>query len=316
MGRLRSRSKSVNKHDSLPQQLRVETNITRRGWASGYIAVAVLALILTFTAHYYNVPQWLNRRAQVELANIMQSAHSEQLAQIQGLADPVGSWNADGSFNDTAFMDQYVCNRNYKFGVNIMRRKPFMMYLSKILTRGESQHLIEAARPLFKRSTIVSDSDDTRISEIRTSSSAHLKRSHDKVVECIEERISMFVDKPVHNIEPLQVVWYREGQQYKPHYDWFDVAFPGADKELERGGQREITIFAYLNTVDMEKHGGATSFPQINVDVPAVVGDAAFWYNTDDNQVEDRATQHGGSPIIGNVEKYGLNVWIRQGEFI
>lgn len=42
----------------------------------------------------------------------------------------------------------------------------------------------------------------------RTSSNAFLNKAHDKVVQCIERRASQITDKPVPNIENLQVHTY------------------------------------------------------------------------------------------------------------
>ncbi|KAI3654329.1 hypothetical protein MP228_001048 [Amoeboaphelidium protococcarum] len=308
MGRSRSRSQSPG--------VSVAYAANQGGfWRNfaGYIYTAVAVFALMTMVNYYQIPQAISRNVKLQLAKLALYAAPETATSMTALVDPVGSWNDDGSFNDLVFTHRYKCNENFTFGVNLMRRKPFMMYLRDLLTPGEAQHLIEVARPLFVRSTVVGD--ENYVHEGRTSHSAFLQRSHDKVVKCIEQRVSRFVNKPVPNIEPLQVVWYREGQKYEPHYDWFERDGSGGDNELTRGGQREITIFAYLNTVDMEKHGGATSFPEIDVDVPARLGDAAFWYNTDADQKEDPLTKHGGSPIIGDGEKFGLNIWIRQGSF-
>ncbi|KAI3638346.1 hypothetical protein MIR68_003957 [Amoeboaphelidium protococcarum] len=234
---------------------------------------------------------------------------------LVGLADPVGSWNPDGSFSEAVFFHKQKCNHNYTFGVNLMRRKPFMMYLSNLLTPGESQHLIQIARPLFRRSAVGSETDYSDVDEVRTSYSAYLTRSHDKVVKCIEQHVAQFVGKSVDCIEPLQVVWYREGQKYEPHDDWFSDN-DDLNERLSNGVQREITIFGHLNTVDMEEHGGATACPEFDLEIPAKLGDAAFWYNIDENGVEDPLTLHGGSPIIGDAEKFGLNVWICQEAFV
>ena len=54
------------------------------------------------------------------------------------------------------------------------------------------------------------------------------------------------------------IINYEEGQEYKPHYDWFDPNAPGSATHLANGGQRVGTTVIYLATAD---GGGSTSFP-------------------------------------------------------
>lgn len=61
--------------------------------------------------------------------------------------------------------------------------------------------------------------------------------------ECVQNRISALVRLPPGNIEPFQLVWYRTGQQYREHHDWFESSDPPGQRELKRGGQRVITMF-------------------------------------------------------------------------
>lgn len=70
---------------------------------------------------------------------------------------------------------------------------------------GEAEHLKHLGMPGMARSTVASTTRE--IHESRTSFNAFLQRSQDKVVLCIEERASRLSQKPVENIEPLQVVY-------------------------------------------------------------------------------------------------------------
>ena len=62
----------------------------------------------------------------------------------------------------------------------------------------------------------------------------------------IEARIARLLDWPEENGEGLQVLHYRPGTEYKPHYDYFDPAEPGTPTILKRGGQRVATVVMYL----------------------------------------------------------------------
>ena len=163
----------------------------------------------------------------------------------------------------------------------------------------------------MSRSTVVGEKND--VNHARTSHNSFLKRGQDAVVACIEGRASSLTGFPTVNIESLQVVWYRSGQEYRPHFDYFPPGSAGTERELSRGGQRMVTLFVYLNTVP-ERNGGATVFPVLNVTIPAVKNTAAFWYDMTPDGKEDARTLHGGA-AVSDFEKFGLNIWIRQGEF-
>ena len=79
------------------------------------------------------------------------------------------------------------------------------------------------------------------------------------LVARIEARIAALLRWPVENGEGLQILRYRPGEEYKPHYDYFDPAQPGAAAILARGGQRLASLVMYL------EHAGAAavrrSFP-------------------------------------------------------
>ncbi len=46
------------------------------------------------------------------------------------------------------------------------------------------------------------------------------------------------------------------------------------------------------------------------------MGDAVFWVNIDDNHNYQEKTEHCGSIIIGNVEKWGANLWVRERSYL
>jgi prolyl 4-hydroxylase len=52
---------------------------------------------------------------------------------------------------------------------------------------------------------------------------------------------------PLENGEGMQVLHYRPGAEYKPHYDYFAPNEPGTPTILKRGGQRVGTLVMYLN---------------------------------------------------------------------
>jgi prolyl 4-hydroxylase len=101
------------------------------------------------------------------------------------------------------------------------------------------------------------------------------------------------------------VLRYRPGAQYRPHFDYFDPAQPGTQAVLRGGGQRVATLLMYLNT---PLHGGATTFPDADLEIAAVTGHALFFAY--DRPHPDTLTLHGGAPVLEG-EKWVATKWLR-----
>ena len=64
---------------------------------------------------------------------------------------------------------------------------------------------------------------------------------------------------PIRNAEQYQLVYYKKGAQYKPHFDSFDYETEDGKNNWEPGGQRMITVIAYLNDVQEGARLGSQS---------------------------------------------------------
>ncbi|KAI8054337.1 hypothetical protein BDF22DRAFT_654520 [Syncephalis plumigaleata] len=195
----------------------------------------------------------------------------------------------------------------------ILNRDPLVVYLEGFLQPGEAEHMIELAKPRMERSRIIGDDI---YSEDRTSSSAYIEQSEDDIVRCIEERASRITNIPVESTEPLQVVWYTKGQEFRPHVDFLlPEDFQHLDKPKEHKGkhsrttremdQRYTTFLVYLNE---PTEGGGTLFTELDMEILPKKNDAVLWYNMDINDVGDDRTMHGGLPVEAG-EKYAINIW-------
>lgn len=214
--------------------------------------------------------------------------------------------------------------------IPINDRRPMVQLIDRFLTDEEIDHLVHLGSDRFYASTVVSDDINKEIllSEDRTSYTCHLKRSEDEIVQKIEKRTSALTRMPCVNIEPFQLTRYQSGQQYKPHFDWFD---PGSvsyktetyhgyldENDNEVSNQRMITMFIYLTEPtpkDMECAGG-TVFPNCkNIEVIPKKGMAVLFHNHDDIGHEDHQALHGGllnRCQTANYTKLGMNIWIRK----
>ncbi len=143
---------------------------------------------------------------------------------------------------------------------------------------------------------------------IGTSEGAMFQRGEVPVVARVENRIAELMRWPVENGEGIQVLHYRAGGEYRPHYDYFPPHSPGSAKQMVQGGQRIATLIMYLNEVP---DGGATIFPGLTLGVAPRRGTVVYFsYFTSLGQI-DSATLHGGSPVLSG-EKWIATKWLRE----
>jgi len=187
---------------------------------------------------------------------------------------------------------------------------PRVVVFGDLLSEAECAELIELARKRLVRSeTVEVQTGSSTVNEARTSDGMFFDPGEFPVCARIEKRIAALLGWPLENGEGLQILRYRPGAEYKPHYDYFDPAEPGTPTILKRGGQRVASLVCYLNTPDA---GGATVFPDAGLDVAPVRGNAVFFsYDRPDPSTR---TLHGGAPVTSG-EKWVATKWMREGRF-
>ncbi|AOF85269.1 2OG-Fe(II) oxygenase superfamily protein [Hydrogenophaga sp. RAC07] len=189
--------------------------------------------------------------------------------------------------------------------------QPRVVVLGNLLSAEECDALIESARPQLARSlTVATKTGGEELNPDRTSSGTFFARGQTPEVTRIEARIARLLNWPIENGEGLQVLHYRPGAEYKPHYDYFDPDEPGTPNILKRGGQRLATLVMYLSE---PARGGGTTFPDAGLEVAPVRGNAVF-FNYDRPHPSTR-TLHGGAPVIEG-EKWVATKWLREREFV
>jgi prolyl 4-hydroxylase len=190
---------------------------------------------------------------------------------------------------------------------------PRVVLFDGLLSHEECDEMVRLSKAKLQRSTVVNAATgEYDVHPDRTSSGTHFQRGENPLIRRIERRIGELVSCPVENGEPIQILHYTPGAEYKPHFDFFDPTFDGNEKVLAMGGQRVATLVMYLNDVEA---GGSTVFPDIGLDVLPRKGNAVFFaYCTEDGQL-DRRTLHGGSPV-GAGEKWIATKWLRQRPYV
>jgi len=187
---------------------------------------------------------------------------------------------------------------------------PRVVLFGNLLSPQECEAIIAAARPRMKRSlTVATRTGGEEINADRTSDGMFFRRGENEIIAQLERRIARLVNWPIENGEGVQVLNYRPGAEYKPHYDYFDPAEPGTPALLARGGQRVGTLVIYLNN---PSQGGGTTFPDIHLEVGPRQGNAVFF--SYERAHPSTRTLHGGAPVIEG-EKWIATKWLREREF-
>jgi prolyl 4-hydroxylase len=186
---------------------------------------------------------------------------------------------------------------------------PHIVLFQQLLSPQECDELIALARGRLTRSPVVNpDTGVENLIDARTSMGAMFQVGEHALLERIEARIAAVTGIAVEYGEGLQILNYKRGAEYKPHFDYFNPKRPGEARQLTVGGQRVATLVIYLNTVSA---GGATAFPRLGLEVAPVKGNAVFFrYQRADGSLDDR-TLHAGLPVLAG-EKWIATKWLRE----
>jgi prolyl 4-hydroxylase len=213
------------------------------------------------------------------------------------------------------FLDNQFVHEGRVIGVDALVASPRLAVLSGLLSTAECEALIAAASALMTPSLVIDDrnvgntADDTR-----TSSGMHFPLGASTVADEIQRRIMSVIGLPIDRAEPLQVLRYGPGEEYVPHFDFFDVdestGTMGDERAttVSRFGQRVATMICYLSAVES---GGATVFPEIGLEVRPLPGRAVYFTYLDEDGVLDYRSLHGGAPVDAG-EKWIVTQWCRQ----
>ena len=188
---------------------------------------------------------------------------------------------------------------------------PRLLLIGDLLTEQERVILLGLSMGKLRPSLVVgAEGHETHAT--RTSEGTHFDRGSHPVVSRVENRVATLIGCPLTHIEPLQVLHYREGGEYRPHFDWFDAALPGAERATEIGGQRIATLIMYLASAD---DGGATIFPSLGLELNIRPGQGVYFENKNSKGEMDRLTLHGGSPVRSG-EKWIATAWVRERPYV
>lgn len=266
--------------DPLPRDLPAARAWLRRAVAIGHVDGALMEVALTANGAGGSA-DWSGALRLLEIAAADDPIAAEQLRMVRAMAI-----DADG--------------RPFASPPSrTISHSPDVRLIPALFTPDECLHVARTAAPLMEPARVVDPKSGRMIPHpVRTSDNAVIgPAQEDLVIRALNARIAATSGTATEQGEPLTVLRYGPGQQYRPHHD----AIAGAIN------QRGWTMLVYLNE---GYRGGETLFTAHGLSVRGKIGDGLLFRNTDAAGRPDPGAQHAGQPVTAG-NKWLCTRWIR-----
>jgi prolyl 4-hydroxylase len=205
-----------------------------------------------------------------------------------------------------AFLDHVTCDKRLaEVTPRVICADPYLALYPQLFSAAECKYLAVLGTPWLGQASILNLTGEARLDDkIRDAESCSIPHlAEDMVVHAVNRCIAAATGTPWINGEPLNILKYSPGQQYRPHHDG-----TGADNITVR----EQTALIWLNE---QFDGGETDFPRIKVRVRGGVGDMLVFRNVHANGDFDQRMLHAGLPVTEGI-KWMASRWIQSGPYL
>jgi prolyl 4-hydroxylase len=181
--------------------------------------------------------------------------------------------------------------------------RPHIVRFESFFTPDECRYLTVLAGPMLEPSVVVDAATGRQMKDpVRTSDGIGFPWPlEDPLIHALNRRIAAASGTDVAQGEPLQVLRYRPGDQYRTHFD----AIPGF------ANQRILTMIVWLTD---GYGGGETFFRTPGLRLKGKVGDAILFRNAGPDGRPDPDAAHSGLPVTAG-QKWIASRWIRARPF-
>lgn len=266
--------------DRLPRDLPYARRLLRRAVEIGHVDAALMEVALTASGAGAP-PDWEAAERLLREAAETDPVANEHLALLDAMQLRPGG--APGPIGEAALIGE----------------APRVWRIARFLSPAECAHIAGAAADLLAPSEVVDPGTGRLIRDpVRTSDAAVIGPTRETLpIQAILRRIAAATGTEVDHGEPLALLRYTPGQQYRPHMDTLP---PPAS-------QRVKTALLYLN----EGYGGGqTRFEASGLTVTGRGGDLIWFDNVDAAGRPNRASRHSGLPVTAGA-KWLATRWIR-----
>ena len=180
---------------------------------------------------------------------------------------------------------------------------PHIRAFRTLFTAEECRYLAEAAAPMLEPAHVVDVRTGRQIRDpIRRSDCCGFTWPlENPAVHALNRRLAAASGTRAEQGEPLQVLCYGAGGEYKPHFD----SIPGFSN------QRILTMLVWLNAT---YEGGETWFNTPALALKGQAGDAILFRNAHEDGSRDPAAAHAGLPVRSGT-KLIASRWIRRRDY-
>jgi prolyl 4-hydroxylase len=180
---------------------------------------------------------------------------------------------------------------------------PAITRFERLFSDSECAWLRAAAAPMLEPAVVVEHGTGRQVLDpVRVCDSAGFPWPlENPALHALNRRLAAASGTAPEQGEPLQVLRYRPGGEYKPHFD----AIAGF------ANPRTMTFLVWLND---DYDGGETFFPTAGLKLKGRRGDAILFRNTGPDGRRDPAAGHAGLPVTRG-EKSIASRWIRERPF-
>ncbi len=205
-----------------------------------------------------------------------------------------------------AFLGHVTCHQRLpEIDPEILSADPRISIHRGLFSAAECRYLTLLGTPWLERAMVIDEATGAgvldAIRDADTSSFPPL--AEDLVVQEINSCIAAASGTDSKWGEPLTILRYQPGQQYRPHHDAH-----GATPEA----LRHWTALIWLNH---DYEGGQTDFPDVGVRVKGGVGDLLLFHNVTADGLPDQRMMHAGLPVTSGV-KWMASRWIRGRDYL
>lgn len=187
--------------------------------------------------------------------------------------------------------------------LTLVSTQPRVAVCRQLLTDAECDYVIDVGAPFLTPSHVVDPQTRQLIPHpVRRSLGAMFGvHAEDLVINAVNRRIGAVSGTSYKQGEPLQLLQYQRGDEYRPHLD----ALPNEQN------QRIMTVIVYLSD---DYDGGETQFLRTGFSFKGQKGDALLFANTLPTGQPDPLSLHCGTPVKRGTKSIATR-WIRRSPF-
>ena len=204
-----------------------------------------------------------------------------------------------------SLLDHVACEQRLaEAPPKIISADPYIALYPNLFSPAECKYLAVIAAPWLEQARVTFEGGETQLEDVRDADSSAISHlAEDLVVQRINRCIAAATGTQPEWGEPLNVLRYSQGQQFRPHHD---------GRGSGDGPMRIMTALVWLNE---QFDGGETEFPTLNIRVRGGVGDMLVFRNFHDDGSQDDRLIHAGLPVSHGV-KWMASRWIRAADFL